>query len=128
MDITVFVLTAEDHFRCYALCISSLFVTDTHQVLQMSDLSLKLAEALGIAQELYPLTKPNLLCCLLKMLLSSWSAFFPFLGPGPTSSHAQLPGMPFLKDSIPYGRSAFMGRSISDAPVEQMLHVNHAGD
>lgn len=95
---------------------------------QDGDLSLKLAEALGIAQDLYPLTKPNLLCCLLKVLLSSWSAFFRSWGQVPSLPCAQLPGMPFLKEGIPYGRSAFMGRSISDAPVEQMLHVNHAGD
>jgi len=36
---------------------------------QDGDLSLKLAEALGIAGQSCPLTKPNLLCCVLKVLI-----------------------------------------------------------
>lgn len=52
----VFLLASDDSVRLHA---------------QDGDLSLKLAGALGIAGELCPLTKPNLLCCLLKALILS---------------------------------------------------------
>lgn len=60
---------------CFRLMCATQYVflltSDDSLQLRAQDLSLKLAGTLGIAGKLHPLTKPNLLCYVLKALIFS---------------------------------------------------------